>query len=473
MAEVKADPTGSWVVYDGSKVKRFKTHGGAKVYAEKAGGKVASSEFYQDKIQKKQVNEDEDNGPYMWFKDNIRDPGRPLNMTKDKAIQFVKGREIMQQQVANWGAVVDNAGKVVFRYDPRGRLPERFHGEHDLRDAPADVIHWDAIEPGSPEMTRALGPDRGSNRSDYFNKDTAQDWNDWADEKEKPKHKETDEGLDSYRHMKPNMIKPQNNKIDVANRKFPDPRKPYIENGKVTGIMGPDGKKYMMSKSDTVGADGMIYHWQDPRARSKTGQQGMAEDADQVKKVFKDKSGKPVGEIGIDPESSPGNGEWYVYHYATGYSVVGFDSAAEAKRELMYVHKHPDAVEGHESTLDKQGVKEAQTDYQKRRQRERDVDAGRPVKPLPKNPQTDYAKKRAKDRKDMELGEDSGDSSEAAERAILHRIMVAHTDLLKQFGPQKVMQAAEEVAYNVGDLDEIGTSDVSAWVNEVRQILGA
>jgi len=83
----------------------------------------------------------------------------------------------------------------------------------------------------------------------------------------------------------------------------------------------------------------------------------VAEDADQVKKVFKDKSGKPVGEIGIDPESSPGNGEWYVHHYATGYSVVGFDSAAEAKRELMYVHKHPDAVEGHPSTKE-QGVAE-------------------------------------------------------------------------------------------------------------------
>jgi len=35
------------------------------------------------------------------------------------------------------------------------------------------------------------------------------------------------------------------------------------------------------------------------------------------------------------------------------------------------------------------------------------------------------------------------------------------------------MQAAEEVAYNVGDIDEIGSSDVSAWVNEVKQILGA
>ena len=51
--------------------------------------------------------------------------------------------------------------------------------------------------------------------------------------------------------------------------------------------------------------------------------------------------------------------------------------------------------------------------------------------------------------------------------------MVRHTDLLMRFGPDKVMQAAEEVAYNVGDVDEIGTSDVSAYVNQVKQILGA
>jgi len=63
--------------------------------------------------------------------------------------------------------------------------------------------------------------------------------------------------------------------------------------------------------------------------------------------------------------------------------------------------------------------------------------------------------------------------SEAVEQAILKRIMVAHTDLLQQYGPQKVMQAAEEVAYNVGDVDEIGTSDVSAYVAQVKQILGA
>ena len=70
------------------------------------------------------------------------------------------------------------------------------------------------------------------------------------------------------------------------------------------------------------------------------------------------------------------------------------------------------------------------------------------------------------------LGEDSSTSSDEAESAILKRIMVAHLDLLKEFGPQKVMQAVEEVAYNVGDLDEIGSSDVSGWVHQVKDILG-
>jgi hypothetical protein len=54
---------GSWVVYDGSKVKRFKTRDGAKAYAEKNGGKVASSEFYADNVQKQGVAEA---GPFSY-----------------------------------------------------------------------------------------------------------------------------------------------------------------------------------------------------------------------------------------------------------------------------------------------------------------------------------------------------------------------------------------------------------------------
>ena len=57
---------GSWVVYNDNKVKRFKTHSGAKAYAEKNGGKVASSEFYADKIQGKQGVAEGQTKELMW-----------------------------------------------------------------------------------------------------------------------------------------------------------------------------------------------------------------------------------------------------------------------------------------------------------------------------------------------------------------------------------------------------------------------
>ena len=44
---------------------------------------------------------------------------------------------------------------------------------------------------------------------------------------------------------------------------------------------------------------------------------------------------KGVGEVGIDTEASPGNGSYYVKHYASGYDAVGFDTEAEALEELF------------------------------------------------------------------------------------------------------------------------------------------
>ena len=70
------------------------------------------------------------------------------------------------------------------------------------------------------------------------------------------------------------------------------------------------------------------------------------------------------------------------------------------------------------------------------------------------------------------IKEESSTSSEAVEIAVIRRVLVAHTDLIMEFGLDKVTQAIEEVAYTVGDVDEIGSSDVSAWVNQVKQILG-
>ena len=44
-----------------------------------------------------------------------------------------------------------------------------------------------------------------------------------------------------------------------------------------------------------------------------------------------------LGEVGRDPEASPGNGQYYVMHYASGYDASGFDTMREALQELKYL----------------------------------------------------------------------------------------------------------------------------------------
>ena len=63
--------------------------------------------------------------------------------------------------------------------------------------------------------------------------------------------------------------------------------------------------------------------------------------------------------------------------------------------------------------------------------------------------------------------------SDAVYGAILRRIMGAHLSLLSKYGPEAVMNATEEVADWVGEVDEIGTSDVSGWVRDVFNKLQA
>jgi hypothetical protein len=90
VAEAKADPTGSWVVYNGSKVTKFKTHSGAKAYAEKNGGQVASSEYYHDKIQKQGVAESGYIGGH-----NRDDPDYSGIDNVPKRIRVRKGSQVM------------------------------------------------------------------------------------------------------------------------------------------------------------------------------------------------------------------------------------------------------------------------------------------------------------------------------------------------------------------------------------------
>lgn len=57
-------------------------------------------------------------------------------------------------------------------------------------------------------------------------------------------------------------------------------------------------------------------------------------------------------------------------------------------------------------------------------------------------------------------------------QAITRRILMQRTDLLAKYGPEKVMNAIDDVCDFVGDVEEIGSSDVSGWVKQVEQSLG-
>jgi hypothetical protein len=63
------------------------------------------------------------------------------------------------------------------------------------------------------------------------------------------------------------------------------------------------------------------------------------------------------------------------------------------------------------------------------------------------------------------------DSVGAVESAIIRRIMGQHRDVLSKYGIEAVMDAAREQAEWVGDVDEIGSSDVSAWTRETIRSL--
>jgi len=70
----------------------------------------------------------------------------------------------------------------------------------------------------------------------------------------------------------------------------------------------------------------------------------------------------------------------------------------------------------------------------------------------------------------MKEGVAEGRVDSPVSSAITRRILTQRHDLLK-FGPQAVMDAVDQVAEWVGEVEEIGSSDVSAWVAQVARYL--
>jgi hypothetical protein len=145
---------------------------------------------------------------FQLFHGKGSDKGQPLNMTKDKAIRFVKN-QVMQQKLIHWAALVNSDGKVVWTWDPNGFMPDRFTSGRDTKPLPAQYAQYDEL-PGTHTMSVHNLVD-------------------------------TNEGMNYSKNPKPT----------TGQRQFKEPRK-------------DDGRP--MSRSEKVGKDGLIYHWQDPRA---------------------------------------------------------------------------------------------------------------------------------------------------------------------------------------------------------------
>jgi hypothetical protein len=72
----------------------------------------------------------------------------------------------------------------------------------------------------------------------------------------------------------------------------------------------------------------------------------------------------------------------------------------------------------------------------------------------------------------LDLEESEDDIDDPVVSAITRRIIRQHPELLKH-GPDKVLAAIADVADFVGDVEEIGSSDVSGWVKQVERSLGS
>jgi len=64
------------------------------------------------------------------------------------------------------------------------------------------------------------------------------------------------------------------------------------------------------------------------------------------------------------------------------------------------------------------------------------------------------------------------DDQHPMEAGVLHRIMMNHPGLLAKYGPAAVMDAVRDECEWIGDVDEVGSSDISAAVQSVIRNLG-
>jgi len=537
MEEAKADPTGSWIVYGGNKVMKFKTHAGAKAYAEKNGGKVASSEFYADRIQKSSVGEaivasgpskpldDRAVRKMVWDTMKINADTGEQALQRALAVLSKKPQSRMVQDLQDkFQSLADRLAQGVsegamsnLHADLADVYNRMAPGIQRNRDSFKASQLYDALEAvaeqhgAEAEFNRMMNGARNRAHMDYdTNPGGFQNWF-WylpfEDEGVAEGLKSTLAGAALAGAMAlggagaaqaqsassgPNLANPttiiqqiQSGKIqnqnDLASALGNASNKQAVfkilQNKAGLPGHGADSVINALGKKSAAGAQQPAAGAQ-PTVKS-AGQSGsiIQRPTDNFEGRIKEEFDMPGTTI---PLKSVIQGFTVFYNPKTReISITRGGDSAEAAIEQIRI-KQPtmlafkSAVERLINKIeDDQGITEAEKEPTTRQELLNRVDKIQRMMTQERNPanlqilrkELEMLKQRY-----QHLREDN--DSEAVERAILNRIMVAHTDLLMKFGPDKVMQAAEEVAYNVGDVDEIGTSDVSAYVHQVKQILG-
>ena len=71
----------------------------------------------------------------------------------------------------------------------------------------------------------------------------------------------------------------------------------------------------------------------------------------------------------------------------------------------------------------------------------------------------------------LEIAQLNESSEEAVINAVSRRILDQHINLLAKYGIVEVTDAIKDIASGIGDLEEIGSSDISGWVSSIIKML--
>ena len=129
-------------------------------------------------------------------------------------------------------------------------------------------------------------------------------------------------------------------------------------------------------------------------------------------------------------------------------------------------HKQPISMDRSVVGGAHESVAEGQTDYQKRRQRERDIDAGKPVSRQPKNPQNDYFARRKKEKK-HDMAEQTDKSGSPMYRREEVFMIVHNGKEVAFYKPANMKQAYDDAEALVKKFG--GEAHVKKVMREMRQ----